>query len=87
MAKVFIPASLWSSTAGVRIIELPGETVRDVVLGLEALYPSLIGRLRDGDSLRPGLVVAVDTTVSPRGLKQVLTPENEVHFLTTLAGG
>ena len=87
MAKIFIPASLRSLTAGVRVVELPGETVRDVILGLEALYPSLVGRLRDGDGLRPGLVVAVDTTVSPRGLKQVLTPGNEVHFLTTLAGG
>ena len=87
MAKVFIPASLWSLTGGVRVVELPGETVRDLVLGLEAIYPEIAGRLRTGDSLRPGLAVAIDTSISPRGLRQPVSLESEVHFLPTISGG
>ena len=87
MPQVFIPASLRPLTDGVRVVELPGETVRDVVLRLEALYPTLVGRLRDGESLRAGLTVAIDSTISSRGLRQAVTPENEVHFLPSISGG
>lgn len=87
MAKVFIPASLRSLADGTREIDLPGETVRDVVWALEARYPSLVGRLREGDSLRPGLCVAIDTRVSIQGLRQAVTPACEVHFLPAIGGG
>ncbi len=87
MAQVFIPASLRSPAEGARVIELPGQTVRDLVLALEAQYPLLVGRLREGDSLRPGLCVAIDTRVSIQGLRQAVTPQCEVHFLPTIGGG
>ena len=87
MAKVFIPASLRALADGTREIDLPGESVREVVLALEGRYPSLAGRLREGNSLRPGLCVSIDSQLSVRGLMQELPPECEVHFLPTLGGG
>lgn len=87
MAQVFIPASLRPAADGTRSIDLPGQTVRDLVLALEARYPALVGRLRDGDSLRAGLCVAIDSQVSVLGLRQSVPPQCEVHFLTTIGGG
>ena len=87
MATVFIPASLRPLTAGTRSVQLPGDTVRDVVLQLESIYPALIGRLREGDHLRPGLAVAIDSAISNRGLRQPLTPNCEVHFISAIGGG
>lgn len=87
MVKVFIPASLRSLADGQRVVELEGGTVRDVVLQLESLYPGLTGRLREGDSLRPGLAVSIDSGISNLGLRQTLLPGCEVHFIPTVGGG
>ena len=87
MPKVFIPASLRTLAGGTREIDLPGQTVRDLVLVLESRYPLLVGRLREGDSLRPGLSVAIDSKLSVQGLRQAVPAECEVHFLPTIGGG
>ena len=87
MPTVYIPASLRALADGTREIDLPGQTVRDLVLALEARYPQLVGRLREGDSLRPGLCVAIDSQVSTRGLMEAVPPKCEVHFLPTIGGG
>lgn len=87
MAIVYIPASLRPLAGGNRIIELAGETVRDLLIQLEERYPPLLGRLRDGDRLRQGLCVSINDKVSDRGLSQVVTPQDEVHFIATIGGG
>ncbi len=87
MVKVFIPASLRPLADGQRCVELSGGTVRDVVLQLEILHPGLVGRLREGDSLRPGLAVSIDSGISSLGLRQTLPLGCEVHFIPTVGGG
>jgi molybdopterin synthase sulfur carrier subunit len=87
MVQVFIPASLRPLADGQRSVELAGNTVRDVVLQLESRYPGLIERLREGDSLRPGLAVSIDSGISNLGLRQTLPPGCEVHFIPTVGGG
>ncbi len=87
MAKVFIPASLRPLADGQRFVDLPGGTVREVVLQLESLYPGLVGRLREGDHLRPGLAVSIDSGISNLGLRQTLPQGCEVHFIPTVGGG
>lgn len=87
MAKVFIPASLRPLADGQRSVELAGATVREVVLQLESLYPGIVGRLREGDTLRPGLAVSIDSGISNLGLRQTLPPGCEVHFIPTVGGG
>ena len=87
MAHVFIPASLRSLTDGTRVVELSGDTVRDVVLTLEAMYPAMVGRLRVGENLRPGVAVAIDSAISNLGLRHPLTAGCEVHFISAIGGG
>ena len=87
MAKLFIPASLRPLTDGLRMFELPGPTVRDLLSTLENRYPSLIGRLRDGDRLRQGLCVSINDQVSNRGLAQAVGEQDEVHFVSAIGGG
>ncbi len=87
MALVYIPASLRPMADGIRRVELPGQTVREIIVALETQYPALAGRLREGDTLRPGLCVSIDSILSMQGLLQTVTPENEVHFLPTIGGG
>ncbi len=87
MARVFIPASLRTLTDGTRVVDLAGETVRDLTLALEDRYPELAGRLRDGDGLRPGLCVAINSKISLRGLSETVPRDCEVHFLPTISGG
>jgi len=87
MAHVFIPASLRALADGIRVIELPGGTVRDVVLALESLYPAMVGRLRVGENLRPGVAVSIDSSISNLGLRHPLASACEVHFISAIGGG
>lgn len=87
MPRVFIPPELRSMTGGAESVEAPGKTVREVIDALDAKFPGIGQHLRDGDALRGGLTVVIDTDVSPRGLLQKVEPENEVHFLPAIGGG
>lgn len=87
MPVVFIPALLRDLTNGKEAINLPGETVRQVIEGLEAQYPGVKGRLYEGDRLRPGIAVVVDGVVSQQRLRHKLEAQSEVHFLPAIGGG
>ncbi len=87
MPVVFIPALLRDLTGGVESLEVPGETVREVIDQLEARYPGVKERLCDGDRLRPGIAVAVDGAISRQRLRHRLDVGSEVHFLPAISGG
>ncbi len=87
MPRVFIPPLLRVMAHGAESVVVPGMTVREVIDALDAKFPGIGRHLRDGDSLRAGLSVVVDTDVSPRGLLQKVDAENEVHFLPPIGGG
>ncbi len=87
MPVVFIPALLRDLTGGVESLEVPGETVREVIDRLEARYPGVKERLYDGDRLRPGIAVAVDGAISRQRLRHRLEAGSEVHFLPAISGG
>ncbi len=87
MPAVWIPASLRRFAEEREHLELPGDTVADLVHGLDKRYPDLAARLVQGDMLRPGLAVVVDGQVSRRGLAESVGPTSEVHFVAALAGG
>jgi len=87
MPRVFIPPLLQKHADGHREIDIDGATVGDVIDELERRFPALTGRLREGEALRSGLMVAVDSTISDRGLLQHLPPDCEVHFLPSVGGG
>jgi molybdopterin synthase sulfur carrier subunit len=84
---VFIPVQMRDLTHGQTQITVEGDTLAAVVDALESRFPGLRDRLCRGDSLAPGLQVAVDATVTTRGLRSRLQRTSEVHFLPAFGGG
>ena len=87
MPRVFIPPLMRSLTEGAEQVEVPGTSVRQVVAQLESRYPGIRERLCEGESLKPGLAVAVDGHVTSLGLLQKVQETSEVHFLPAIGGG
>jgi molybdopterin synthase sulfur carrier subunit len=87
MPIVYIPSLLRSLTGGRESVTVSGCTVRQVIESLEEAYPGIQARLFDGDALRPGLALIVDTEASRQGLRHPLTEQSEVHFLPAVSGG
>ncbi len=87
MATVWIPSLLRDLTGGRETVTVPGASVRQVIDELDRLHPGVRDRLCDGDALRPGLAVIVDSEVARLGLLQPVGPDSEVHFLPAIAGG
>lgn len=87
MARVFIPPLLKSLTGGVSEVELEGESIRTLLDGLEEQFPGVRERLCEGEELKPGLSVAVDGDINPRGIRARVAPDSEVHFLPSIGGG
>jgi molybdopterin synthase sulfur carrier subunit len=87
MPVVFIPAPLRDLCGGADRVIVEGRTVREVVDALDRRFPGIAQRLCRGDSLVPGLQVAIDDVMTPRGLRAAVQPESEVHFLPAIGGG
>jgi molybdopterin synthase sulfur carrier subunit len=87
MARVFIPTMLQPLAGGVKEVTLEARTVRQVVNGLEEMFPGIGERLVEGGSLRPNLVVAVDGQTSRLGMLEKVGEESEVHFIPAIGGG
>ncbi len=87
MPVVWVPAPLRGLTNGRETLTVPGATVGEVINELERLHPGLRARLCDGDRLRRGVAVAVDTELARLGLLQPVGPQSEVHFLPAVSGG
>ncbi len=87
MVLVFIPPAWRDLTAGKAEIPVDATTVRQVIQGLEELFPGVSARALADDSLKPGLAVSINGTVSRRGLRAALPEGAEVHFLPALGGG
>jgi molybdopterin converting factor small subunit len=87
MPRVFIPSLMRDLTHGQELVSVPGGDVRQVIEGLEQAFPGIQARLCEGDSLRPGLVLVIDSEVSRLGLRHPLEAGSEVHFIPQVAGG
>ena len=87
MVTVHIPAVLRTMTLGDTLVRMEAANVREVVEQLEVRYPGIRQRLCDGDRLKPGLAVAIDSRIHSRGLLEPLSPGCEVHFLPAVSGG
>jgi molybdopterin synthase sulfur carrier subunit len=87
MPTVVIPTMLQELTGGLKQIEVPGQTVADLIDNLEAKHPGIKSRLTDGGALRSNLAVAVDGEVSVLGLFEDVSEDAEVHFIPAISGG
>ncbi len=87
MPTVFIPPPLRDLTGGLTETAVAGGTVREVIAALDRQFPGIQDRLCHGDSLAPGIQISVDHVMTTRGLRAVVQPESEVHFLPVIGGG
>jgi len=90
MSTVRIPPTLRAATDGTKLVEVDGETVREVVDNLIGRYPSLAGQLlgSDGSVNRFVNVFLNDTDVRHLdGLATVVTERDSVVLLPAMAGG
>jgi molybdopterin converting factor small subunit len=87
MARVWIPPLLRDLTGDHETVTVPGSRVRGIIDELDQLYPGMRDRLCQGDDLRPGIAVVVDTQLARLGLSEPVGVESEVHFLPAIAGG
>ena len=87
MAKVWIPSLMRDLTGGQTVVTVRGSTVRQVIENLEAKYPGARSRLLKGDSLQPGIGVAIDGEMARYGLTEKVKPTTELHFLPAVSGG
>jgi sulfur-carrier protein len=87
MPVVWIPSLLRGLTGGQEKLTVPGHTVRQVIEELERRFPGIEARLCDGEDLRPGIAVGVNTQVARRGLDEPVALDSEIHFLAAVSGG
>ncbi len=86
MPVVWIPATLRALTNQETVL-VAGKTVREIIEELEVQFPGIKARLCQGNELRAGLVVAINSDVSREGLDQSVGDDSEVHFLPAIGGG
>lgn len=87
MPRVFLPPPLRRLADGQAVVAIDGDSVADLIDQLESRYPGIRARLCEGDRLRPGLSVAVNSGFSDLGLLQRVKPDDEVHFIPAVGGG
>jgi molybdopterin synthase sulfur carrier subunit len=89
MPDVWLPPRLQRLTGGQQVVQIAGETVRQLIDNLESAYPGLKAELYDEeeDMVMPGMAVIVDGETSQLGLLERVQEQSEVHFLPALGGG
>jgi len=87
MPIAWIPPHVRDLTGSLDRIQTGGATIAQAVDELNKMYPGLRDRLCDGDRLKPGWAVVVNTEVARLGLLTPLGPEDEVHFVPAIGGG
>ena len=88
MAVVWIPSLLQRLTDGADKVEVAGETLRQVINGLDERFPGFKQRLldEDGDFVE-GVAIAIDGEVSHLGLLERLSVTSEIHIIPAIGGG
>ena len=87
---VRIPTILRSYTGGAAEVSAPGRTLRQVIVGLDAAYPGLGGRILDeGGQLRRfvNAYVGEEDVRFAQGLDTPVAAGDRVSFIPAVAGG
>ena len=87
MPIVFIPTMLLPLSSGVKQVKIDAANLRQVIDGLDLLYPGIKSRLLVEGKIRPNLAVAIDGEVARLGLLEKVGEESEVHFVPAIGGG
>ena len=87
MPIVFIPTMLLPLSGGVKQVKIDAANLRQVIDGLESLYPGIKTRLLEEGQIRPNLAVTIDGEVARLGLLEKVGEQSEVHFVPAIGGG
>ncbi len=90
MATVRIPTPLRAVTRDLRVVDVAGGTLREVVESLEQQFPGIKARLVDGDGQVHAFVnifVDGEDVRFLRGLATPLRETSEVSIIPAMAGG
>ena len=74
-------------SSGVKQVKIDAANLRQVIDGLDLLYPGIKSRLLEKGQIRPNLAVAIDGEVARLGLLEKVGEESEVHFVPAIGGG
>ena len=74
-------------TGGVKQVDLEARNVRQVIDGLDQLYPGIKKSLLEGGAIRRNLAVAIDGEVAMMGLLEKVGESSEIHFVPAIGGG
>ncbi len=82
MPRVVLPAGVGRQFAGGETeIDVEGETVRDLVRGLEARFPGMAAMIEEG------MAIAVDGEILQNAMLEAVGPDSEVYLLPKIGGG
>ena len=87
MAAVYIPTMLQHLTGGAKQVTIQATNVRQIIDGLEELYPGMKERLVDEGKIKPNISVAIDGEIGRIGLLERVGEDSEVHFVPAIGGG
>lgn len=78
---------LLALSGGVKQVKVDAANLRQVIDGLDLLYPGMKSRLLDEGQIRSNLAVAIDGEVARLGLLEKVGEASEVHFVPAIGGG
>ena len=85
MAQVEIPARLLARTGGTSRVEVEGRNVRQVLRGLDEMFPGLVAELKATTA------IAIDGEIIGQRLEDAVLErveaDSEVYFIPAVAGG
>ncbi|PKB81308.1 MAG: hypothetical protein BZY88_06840 [SAR202 cluster bacterium Io17-Chloro-G9] len=87
MPIVFIPNMLLPLSDGVKQVNVDAANLRQVIDGLDLIYPGIKSRLVEDGQIRSNLAVAIDGEVARLGLLEKVGEDSEVHFVPAIGGG
>ena len=66
--------------ACIEVVSNKLEAPNQIIDALETKFPGLKARLCQGDNVRPGMAVVIDTQMARAGLSESVSENSEVHF-------
>lgn len=87
MPTVVIPSLLRKFTGGIERIDVPGKSIRELVLNLGRQFPGIDQQLLQDGDIRPSIAVSIDGEIATGGVLDSVNPDSEVHFIPALGGG
>ena len=87
MTTIHIPAPLRGLTGGESTVTAAGGTLGKLIDDLDARYPGVKARLVEGDRIRPGMAVFVNSVQAPSRLETKVVEDADIYFTPAIAGG